>query len=188
MKKIKVLTLLPLFLVNAPLVLFSGCWTKGPPHCGYYNGGTIKAWNNAGSRPVPVDTDGVIAKALFLNLRLWDTLYMCHAEQSVGLSNQAFALTKPINRDNLTIIDSVRILSNHDFDAAHPAGTNLLSLFNSPALNAGIQKIDIDTDTATFYLMHSPDDTGTHIFTIQTITKDPTMNISVKSEPIKLLK
>ncbi len=184
MKNLRYVLILPLLSVNTFLFLMGGCFSKGDsPYCTHYNRGKLTIWDNANTAPHVATESGVIAKALFMQLKLKDTLYLC-ARPLMSATSAAYA-RKALPDPERTIIDSVQITSSHDFDAAHPAGTNLMDLFNSPDMNAGIRTIS--RDSATYYLMHAPDDTGTHIFTIHAFSAKPSQNFTVSSAPVKLL-
>lgn len=166
-------------------MLMGGCFSADEsPYCAYFNSGYVVAWNNAGAHPRLANDSGVIAKALKLHLILNDTSFLCVAPNSYFSDGAAYAF-KRAYREKFTYIDSIRITSNNYFDASHPAGTNLMDIFSNVDLNAGVRRIS--TDTTVLYLLQSPADTGTHIFTITTYTADTLRNITVSSLPIKLL-
>ncbi len=183
MKKARIFLLVQLFFINSTMMLLGGCFSRNDDvYCIHYNSGNILAWNNAQSMPTLVNDSGVVAQSLMLQLLLQDTAYLCQSTSHRYTDGAAYAFK---SETKITYIDSIHIVSNKNFDAAHPAGTNLIRLFSNPDLKAGISRIR--TNSVNYYLISSPADTGTHTFTITTFTADRLKNIVVTSLPIKLL-
>jgi hypothetical protein len=183
MKKARIFLFVQLFFINSTLMLLGGCFSRNDYlYCIYYNSGNAVAWNNAQSIPTLVNDSGVIAQSLMLQLLLQDTAYLCKSTSFRYTDGAAYAFK---SETKITYIDSIHIVSNKNFDAAHPAGTNLLDLFSNSDLKAGIRRIR--TNSVNYSLMYPPTDTGTHTFTITTFTADTLKNIVITSSPIKLL-
>lgn len=184
MKKLRFFLVLPLLSINTFIFLMGGCFSRGEGYCAYYHKGSLNAYDNGDTAIRAIKNDGVKAKAMILQLELEDTIFLC-SRAPIQSMNTAYAFKRSLKADTYTLIDSVHITSSHDFDADHPAGTNLLDLFTSIELNAGNRSIS--GNSARYFLMHAPADTGTHIFTIHTFTDKPEHNTTISSAPVKLL-
>ena len=184
MKKTLLLLLVALSL-NTIFLFFNAC-SPFRPMCTYYTSGSLVPMNNADSIPRVADAQGVLAKAFYLDLVIWDTSYNCMRYNARLPVNAAYA--EHINHTKHMRIDSIVLTSDHDFDAAHPAGSDLKNLFN---------KLDSTSAKGIFpvvginhlYLLHTPSDTGTHIFTIRVYQSDSLIrrNFIATSSPVKLL-
>lgn len=180
MIRARIVLLITLFFIHSSSMIISGCSTRNTdPYCAYFYKGYITAWNSAGSKPHIVTDSGVAAMELMLQVMFQDTVYLCQYSVYRYTDGAAYARKSKIS---FVYIDSVHIVSNNEFDATHPAGTNLVDLFSNSDLNAGIY-----TDSVVLFLKRPPADTGTHIFTITTFTADTLKNIKISSSPIKLL-
>lgn len=184
MTKLRLLLVLPLLSLNTGLFLMGGCFSSGEGYCAFYNKGTLTAYDNGDTAVRTIGINGISAKAMILQLELEDTIFLCYRPFAYA-GNAAYAFRRSLRADTYTQIDSVQITSNRDFDATHPAGANLIGLFTSIELNAGNRALP--GNSARYFLMHSPADTGTHTFTLHTFTSNPAHNISISSAPVKLL-
>jgi hypothetical protein len=150
--------------------------------CGYYYTGILTTWNNADSTAKAPDASGVLAKALLLKLTLDDSIYTCYAPCLMLPINTAYAFScRAIPK--MEKIDSFSILSDHDFDTAHPAGKELKDLFKYYSTD---KNGEFDQYHA-FYLSYNPTDTGTHTFTIKLYAANSSRNLSITALPVKLL-
>lgn len=180
MKKLPLLLLVLLLSVNTIFFLLNGCCPDRGEHCGFYYQASIVAWNNADSTP-SIATMPVPAKALYLDVQLVDTSYLCSTPMLPVNTAYAFKCSPFVKYEQ---IDSFSLTSNHDFDATHPAGTDLADVFKYDTGKDYSTRISIPRK---LYLMHSPTDTGTHVFTIHLFAADPTKNLSASTLPVKLL-
>lgn len=176
------LLLLFLAIVNVTLLLLHGCVGKSNKQCHYFNRATLTPINNADSIPRTADTSGVLAKAFYLQLTLWDSTTYC-MRSSTGLINTAWA--EHFEQVFYPHIDCVAIVSNKSFDGTHPAGSNLAAYFG--IIDTPYQRyLYVGNDH--YYLLHLPADTGTHTFTISVYNfATPALNITATAQPVKLL-
>lgn len=172
MKKPLLLTI-PVLWLNA-IIMLTSCPSRRELSCTYPYTGTLTVWNNADSTPRLADGDGVRAKALYLKLVSVDTYYICSRPTPAWPINAAYAQNTTGKAPRVQV-DSTTITSDHDFDAAHPAGTDLASLFAR------------DKTYGYYYLQYAPSDTGTHTFAIHFYMSDATKNLTITALPVKLL-
>jgi hypothetical protein len=81
-------------------------------------------------------------------------------------------------------LDSLHLTSDHDFDAAHPAGSDLRDLFDMSD-TARINYLHAGSNN--FYLRHSPAAAGTHVFTVQLFAADSSRNLTATTLPVTIL-
>ncbi len=174
---------MPLLSVNTLFVFLNSCPTKQRTICRYYTNATFTPWDNADSMPQPVGSTGVRAKAFYLELMLEDTSYICRKLRHLLPSNASYAFTPP-TYNKTTPIDSFTIKSDADFDAQHPAGSDLKALFSQND-TANIEKRY--KKKIKFYLLRLPASSGTHTFTVKLFARDTTQNVIAATQPIKLL-
>jgi hypothetical protein len=149
--------------------------------------------DNTFELPQVANSDTISAKAFGIRLTMkyvdevsickinpWETFSLFPSCYAVGPVRTVTVYT-PINA-----IDSVSIFSDHDFDTAHPAGTNLseyFSIFKSSSYEkaqkylSGERRITIQdeylspkTEVIDLLLMHIPENSGEHQFTIRLFT------------------
>jgi hypothetical protein len=126
---------------------------------------SLAPFDNADSIPRVLSPDGVLARAFMLEYTLSGTLTYCSGD------------------DDPALMDSIQLTSDRNFDALHPAGTDLKSLFIVNKKNNGG-----DDDLHTCYLVNAPSDTGTHVFTIKIFMHDSARSTFIAStKPVKLL-
>ncbi len=170
MKKKTILLFALLPLINILFVRMS-CGRK--PNCFKPMRITVTPIDNADSIEHAPYSKGVIAKAFILEYAFSIESYYC-SRNSFGFNN-AYAQT---STSKTFKVDSIHLASDHDFDAQHPAGTDLKDLFF---------KSTPYTWSGRFSLLHAPSDTGTHVFTIKAYTTDSIGIFTASSIPVKLL-
>lgn len=173
MKKPLLLLLLPFFIINSAFMLMGGCFSKGT-YCKEYNTPSITAWNNADSTPRLADANGVLAEAFYLEIDFNDTVYSCSFVPTNPFITKTYAFKRAYNYLREEKLDSYSIISNHDFDATHPAGASLRDVFSKPQYDR-------------YYLIQKPADTGTHTFSVMLFVKDPDKTLIASTSPVKLL-
>lgn len=141
----------------------------------------IETIDNGGLDEKPVLNNTVFAKALLFRLNTIDGVEFCKLNKpAIWPRNNAFAMMcKKQEEQRFLVEKSLRIYANNDFDALHPAGSDLKNLFVIKG-NA-------------FFLNNVPSDTSkTYIFTFEktyfneVLRSDTIFNAS--SQPLKLLK
>lgn len=171
----------PLLFVNNLFVLLNGCSShRCQPRCGYYTKASLIPMDNADSIARPANSSGVLAKAFYLALTLWDTSYYCARKPAPFPLSSAYA--ECFAYETLETPDSVVLTSDKDFDAMHPAGANLKTLF---MINDSVLRYNLHVGINNLYLLQPPVDTGTHAFTIKLYTGRK--NLTATSLPVKLL-
>lgn len=150
--------------------------TCGRRHCSNPETAQLTPYDNADSTPHAPGAAGVKATAFMLELNINFSDYICKRRTSLFVS-QAYA-----GPAYYTPIDHVELTSDRNFDATHPAGSDLQDLFNHPNVSA----LNFYTPKTNFYLLHPPSDSGTHIFTIKIYTIDSGRTIITTAAPVKL--
>jgi hypothetical protein len=154
--------------------------------CIYTNYLSAAMLDNGDSIPHEVINGTLYAKALELNIEVRDSAAksnLCYHQISNSFITPAAAILKKCN-DNIykDYLDSFSISSDHDFDAMHPANTDLKELFYTSS-----KITDGHAALYTYYMRAAPADTGTHIFTIRMAFTNGKV-LSVDLSPVKLLK
>ena len=112
----------------------------------------------------------IAAKSLVLTVDMQATEATCRRKVSNLFITSAFACTPPLPRISFKgAITDVIITSNGDFDAAHPAGTDLADYFaiiDADDLNFYEQKNGGFNVQRSFALKQNPAAAGRHQFTI----------------------
>ena len=185
--KNKFLFLLALFLsVNSFCIFLNSCSSsKSDISCGYYTRASLMAMDNRDSIPREPGYDGVHIKTFLLALTLWDTTVGCAIKGFRFSGNAAFATYQDPHGPVKTFV-SVTITSDNDYDATHPAGTDLKDLFNINMNNPGDRNF-FHPGTNNYYLAYPPDKEGIHVFTINLVTAKNDHNLTATSSPVKLL-
>ena len=147
------------------------------PNCNLLVNVTLTAFDNADSLPHEPKTIGVLASAFCLEYATHDSMYFCGNRHSKFPVNAAYAGTT--NNKSVTV-DSISLFSDNDFDAAHPAGSELVGLFSQK------KYANYNSNVSRIYLEHLPSDTGTHIFTMKFYLSDSTV-MAASTSPVKLL-
>lgn len=183
MKK-KFLALFMLFhSISLFLIVITGCVST--PWCTYPVMATLEAFDNGDSIAHAPDITGIHAKALMLKYRTYDSGWYCMKRWQLLSTNTAYAFTRARKFKPMVKIDSIHLVSDNDFDLAHPKGTNLFNLFAIPEPTPIVSRYE-NNDLHHLYLMHAPSDTGTHVFTVRIFLSDGT-SITASSIPVKLL-
>lgn len=176
--------LLGLFLsLNTVVLLLDSCdsSTKTVCNCHFFKSMTLSPMNNADSLPRKVGSEGVRARAFMLALTVADSIYVCNARKRLLPRNTALA----IFGDYCFSMGPVKITvtSDKDFDYAHPAGADLIDLFNPGARDVSA----LHSGTNNLYLLQSPAAEGEYRFMVTVSYSDPSRNATVITEPVKLL-
>ncbi|PZF71120.1 DUF5034 domain-containing protein [Taibaiella soli] len=197
----KLLSLSILFAAIWPLsALLNSCNPDNchSRYCTYVSSLDVKIMDNGDSVPHDIVNNELYAKALTMQITVTDglstdSLWLCpHIAMRSPFITTATAIYKK-NCDDATgprdLLDTFRITSNHDFDAQHPAGTDLQDIFysSSPVKVYTGNPADHQQGLYTYYMRQAPSDTGTHVFTVTMhFTNGKVMSQS--TSPVKLLK
>jgi hypothetical protein len=182
-RKICLLTIALIMIPSFLLVFLNGCCGKGEFYCIYLKSLSITAIDNADSvERAPVNNE-VIARAMILRVAIGDSTAICRNNSYPGLGNMAYA--RSCRTSEYRAVSGIRqysLFSDHDFDALHPAGTDLFDIFYLS------NKSDIATGGVfNYYCREAPADTGTHTFTVILALSNGTRLIA-HTQPLKLLK
>ena len=141
----------------------------------------IETFDNGGLDEKPIVNNSVYAKALLIRLNTVDGVEFCKINRpAIWPSNKAYAMMcKQRDEQRFLVEKSLRIYANNDFDALHPAGSDLKNLFVIKG--------------SAFYLNNAPTDTSkTYIFTFEKTYFNEILRtdslFSASSQPLKLLK
>jgi hypothetical protein len=174
MKK-KLLILLTSYLVVNLMFVRMSCYKR--PNCHFPITVTLQAFDNADSLPSGPQSSGVLARAFYLEYYVNDSYYYCKNRLGIFPVNAVYAGTTD---NKIVTVDSVSLFSDHDFDAAHPAGSELVALFSKK------KYANYNANAYRIYLEHLPSDTGTHTFTMKFYLSDSTV-MAASASPVKLL-
>ncbi|MCB0697883.1 MAG: DUF5034 domain-containing protein [Chitinophagaceae bacterium] len=161
----KLLLLLPLLVINiAGLVSCGTCiGVKAPHECITYTDIGIRALDIRDSSELQTG-DSIAYSNFAIQLSVNDDARYCHSENSALLGNTAYACSKsaiPIIQDSIV---SIEVISDHDFDDAHTAGSDLTAYFVIPDRVALNSPGNFDMNYLELY--QAPAFTSTHTFTI----------------------
>lgn len=142
-------------------------------------------FDNSGKEAVPAGA-AVIAKALMLKLVIDEKVDVClnRKQRYNPFASPVYAFKKADCQEDFykDSVVSLQVTSNHNYSAGYEAGKNLLPLFSPIVIKDLKTKADRN-----LYLLESPADTGTHVFTVSVILADGDTMRNVLS-PVKLLK
>lgn len=176
-----VLSILMLLHLSSIFLSACRCSTDNRANCRMVYSINIETIDNGGLDEKPVANNTVYAKALLFRLNTVDGVEFCKTNNTeFWPTNKAFAMMcKQRDEQRFLSEKALRIYADKDFDALHPAGSDLKNLFVIKG--------------SAFYLNSAPADTSkTYIFTFEktyfneVLRSDTLFNAS--SQPLKLLK
>ncbi len=188
-----------LFCINISLSLCSSCSRPddevtdcGPARCLHFETASIRAYNKTDDSELQ-GSEAILATNLQLNLNLSGTISVCYKpeerSQRYSLFSTAYASQfppcPPISKGDSVI--SYSIYSDKDYDASHPAGSNLNDIITTEDIPMHLLYGGQTVYTCRFFVNSVPADTGTHTFTITATQLDGDI-VTASSSGIKLLK
>ncbi len=146
---------------------------------------SMKGLDNSGREPVDLIDNQVTAAALVLKLDLDISISTCHTPNNISLMSSAYAnKCEPIDKPDPVAF--FELYADKRFDAQHDSGQSLNDLFKINDTSEFYNTYD-EKHAVQFYLLKSPDDTGTFVFSAKVMLESG-RQFDVVSEPIKLLK
>lgn len=154
---------------NKPVDSCGGVEPKQLTYCYNLKGISVELLGSSG---ILDSNDYVSGKTLAIKVQMQSEATTCFARPSVNpFISSANACTPPPPLVSYKgAIKEIIITSNADYDATHPAGTNLNEYFKSSAgdndVNSYRFESNVSQPSVEYYMDKSPANTGKHIFTI----------------------